>query len=236
MATPIRKDGRQTKEEIVVFSLMRDSTCDECGVTLHKGEFLTKRGDEGFCMECRDLGELWFLPRGDAALTRRAGKYSRLRVVVVRWSRARKHYERRGLLVEEAALARAEEECLADADVRERKRERAAVLREGVDREYLQLFAKRVRDLYPRCPAGEEDTIAAWTCSKHTGRIGRSAAAKSLAEDAVALAVRAHVRHRHTDYDDLLFSGVDRSEARERVADEIERLLGVWDETAAPDG
>jgi hypothetical protein len=39
--------------------------------------------------------------------------------VVVRWSRARKRYERLGLLVEEAALARAEEECLADAAIRE---------------------------------------------------------------------------------------------------------------------
>jgi len=37
-------------------------------------------------------------------LTRRSGKYSTLSAVVLKWSRARKHYERQGLLVEESAL------------------------------------------------------------------------------------------------------------------------------------
>ncbi|MGH7598890.1 MAG: DUF2293 domain-containing protein [bacterium] len=31
------------------------------------------------------------------------------------------------------------------------------------------------------------------------------------------LAVRAHVRHQHTNYDELLFSGYDRHEARALV-------------------
>jgi len=234
MATPIREGPGQAKDEIVVFSLMSESTCDECGATLPKGAFLHKCGDHGTCLECADLGDLWFLPRGDAALTRRAGKYSRARVVVVRWARARKRYERRGLLVEPAALERAEAECLADADVRQRQRERAAVLRRGVDRAYEQDFSRRVRALYPGCPPGEEDTIAAWTCQKHTGRIGRSAAAKALDEEAVSLAVRAHVRHRETAYDDLLFSGVDRSEARARVEDEIARVLEAWRRPSTP--
>jgi len=49
------------------------------------------------------------------ALTRRARKHSLLSAVVLKWSRARKHYERQGLLVEETALELAEDECLADA-------------------------------------------------------------------------------------------------------------------------
>jgi len=36
----------------------------------------------------------------------------------VRFSRARRRYERQGVLVDEAALARAEAECLSDADAR----------------------------------------------------------------------------------------------------------------------
>ena len=66
---------------------------------------------------CR-FDHLVFLPRGDAALTRRASKYSTLRAVVVRFSRSRERYERQGLLVEEAALTRAEQECLSDAEAR----------------------------------------------------------------------------------------------------------------------
>jgi hypothetical protein len=58
--------------------------------------------------EAPRLDHLIFLPSGDAALTRRAGKYSTLSAVVLQWSRARKRYERQGLLVEEAALQRAE--------------------------------------------------------------------------------------------------------------------------------
>jgi hypothetical protein len=42
----------------------------------------------------------------------------------VRWSRTRKRYERQGLLVEDAALEQAEQQCLADSDARMRRRER----------------------------------------------------------------------------------------------------------------
>jgi hypothetical protein len=41
--------------------------------------------------------------------------------VVVRFSRARKRYQRQGLLVEEEALLRAQEECRQDEDVRGRR-------------------------------------------------------------------------------------------------------------------
>jgi hypothetical protein len=61
---------------------------------------------------------------GDAALTRRAGKHSKLSAVVLKWSRARKRYERQGLLVEETVLQRAEDEIADKVDqVLERWRE-----------------------------------------------------------------------------------------------------------------
>jgi hypothetical protein len=80
-------------------------------------------------MSCADLDHLVLLPSGDAALTRRARAASRLSAVVVRFSRARKRYERRGVLVEEAALTQAEEQCLADQEARARRRDRDAVRR-----------------------------------------------------------------------------------------------------------
>jgi hypothetical protein len=108
--------------DIVVFDILRDSACAECGEELRRGRLLRLEGDRPLCLACADLGHLVFLPRGDAALTRRAGQYSTLRAVVVRFSRTRKRYERQGILVEEAALARAEETCLADAEARARAR------------------------------------------------------------------------------------------------------------------
>ena len=147
------------------------------------------------CLSCADLDHLVFLPRGDAALTRRARKYSSLSAVVLKWSQARKRYERQGLLVEEEGLERAEGECLADAEVREVRRLRRAEREAELDREYVERFAARVRELVPRCPDGCERVIAEHACRKYSGRVGRSAGAKALDEEAVWLAVQAHVRH-----------------------------------------
>ena len=66
-------------------------------------------GEQGaLCLACADLDHLEFLPSGDAALTRRSRKYSKLAAVVLKFSKARKRYERKGLLVEQQAIAKAE--------------------------------------------------------------------------------------------------------------------------------
>jgi hypothetical protein len=122
----------------------------------------------------------------------------------LKWSRARKRYERQGLLMGEAALERAEQECLADSDVRALRQEREAARRAEQDQEYLQRFAARVRKLYPACPPGHELEIARHACEKYSGRVGRSASAKALDEKSVRMAVMAHVRHAGTNHDELL--------------------------------
>jgi hypothetical protein len=43
-------------------------------------------------------------------------------------------------------------------------------------------------------------------------------------------AVNAAIRRRHTDYDELLLSGMDRARARERVPDRVRRVLDSWKE------
>src|SRR5258706_11693415 len=95
------------------------------------------------CLACADMDHLVFLRRGDAALSRRARKYSPLSAVVVRFSRARKRYERQGLLVTEEALAKAEEECAADAPERATARARSALARQEQDRELLVRLRRR---------------------------------------------------------------------------------------------
>src|SRR5262245_51667359 len=212
-------------DELKVFISTRESTCGECGENLGSKAWITLVGEKGaLCLACADLDHLVFLPSGDAALTRRAKKHSTLSAVVLKWSRARKRYERQGLLVQEAALAEAERECLADQEVRARRSERESEKRAVLDREYVQAFAARVREIYPACPKRREQEIAEHACQKYSGRVGRSASAKSLDEDAVRLAVVAHVRHRETNYDELLGGGWFRGEARARVRDAVERI------------
>ena len=216
--------------EIKVFISNRESLCDECGEALGRRAWITLTKDkEALCLACAEMDHLIFLPSGDAALTRRAGKRSTLVAVVLKWRRARKRYERQGLLVEAQALEQAERECLTDSEARARRRERETVRRSVLDRQYVDRFASRVRELFPRCPSGAELAIAEHACLRYSGRVGRSAAAKSFDENAVRLAVIARIRHEETPYDDLLAMGYERWEARARVEDEVVQVLTQWE-------
>src|SRR5437763_5326685 len=221
--------AKQQKEEIRVFISHRESVCDECHEELGSKAWITLVRDKGaLCLACADLDQLVFLPSGDAALTRRAKKHSVLSAVVLKWSRARRRYERQGLLVEERALELAEDECLADADLRARRREREAERRGELDEILVDQFAARIREAFPRLVAGREQKIAEHACLKYSGRIGRSALGKKMDEQAVRLAVIAHIRHNETNYDELLGSGWERSEARRAVAAAVDEILNQW--------
>jgi len=221
--------AKKNKVELKVFISSRDSKCEECGEELGRHAWITLV-DNGaaVCLSCADLDHLVFLPSGDAALTRRSRKHSRLCAVVLKWSKARKRYERQGLLVENEALERAEQECAADAAVRESRRAHAAVRRAELDERFIARFSDRIREIFAQCPAGRERLIAEHACRKCSGRVGRSAAAKALDENAVRLAVAAHVRHAETEYDELLQFGVERHEARRRVQARVSEVLLEW--------
>ena len=88
------------KEDIVVFITRREGKCADCGREISKGDWIRLEKEQPLCLDCADLEHLEYLPRGDAALTRRATKYSPLRAVVVQWSRSRQVYERQGILAD----------------------------------------------------------------------------------------------------------------------------------------
>nr|VFK17200.1 MAG: hypothetical protein BECKLFY1418C_GA0070996_102930 [Candidatus Kentron sp. LFY] len=222
--------------DIKVFISTKEAKCDECGQDLGRKAWITLVGNgRSQCLSCAELDHLEFLMAGDAALTRRSRKYSPLVAVVLKWSRARKRYERQGLLVTTEALDKAEQECLADEDARARRREREAIRRVLLDRKYVKSFAARVREVYPSCPPNTAVGIAEHACLKYSGRVGRSATAKQLDEDAVRLAVTAHVRHAHTRYDRLLAEGHERHEARHEVESDVHRRLREWSRPARQD-
>ena len=218
--------------ERVAFLILRDSRCSECGIELEQGSLLYMEGDQALCLACAGLGDLEFLPSGDATLTRRAAKHSARKAVVVQFSRSRGRYERQGILVEESALQRAEEDCELDAGERAKERQRRAALLPGQDRKLALAMAQRIQELFPRCPPAEALRIAEHTAFRGSGRVGRTAAGRGLDEQALTLAVVAAVRHQRTDYDALLMSGLDRSLAREQVRDRVEETLAAWTEPA----
>ena len=215
-------------DEIVVFMVRRNTKCAECSGDLLDGDFLRMEQVHPLCLVCADLDQLEFLPSGNTAMTRRATKHSALRAVVVRWSRARKRYERQGILATTDAIAKAEAECLADEDRRSRDRERSAARREVEDREFSAQFAAAIRKLFPGCAPGDAARIATHACRKYSGRVGRSVAAKEFDPKAIHLAVGAHIRHEHTDYDERLMRLDDRGAARAAVAEKVQSVLKKW--------
>lgn len=218
--------------DLVVFETVRkESQCGECGTELTQGDFLFMDKEEPLCLACADFDHLRFLAAGDAAMSRRARKHSPLSAVVVRFNRSRKRYERQGVLVTEEALAKAEKECAADAPERAAVRARAALARQEQDRQFVDALAQEILEQYPNCPADEAARIAAHTGLRSSGRVGRSAAGRTLDPRAVELAVRAHIRHEHTNYGKLLMEGTDRTDARSLVGKEIDRLTTDWART-----
>ena len=211
--------------DLVVIWPVKEWTCTSCGGT---GDLLFMEGPGPLCLDCADLGHLEYLPSGDATLTRRAKKASRLSAVVVRWSRARKHYERQGILAEAEAIEHAERQCFSDAEVRARRREREEARRADEDVRFQAEFAVAIRQLFPGCPASRAETIAHHAALRGSGRIGRSAAGRALDPDAVRMAVAASVRHVDTDYDELLMSGIARETARHQVSSRVEKILSDW--------
>jgi hypothetical protein len=227
--TPDSSDpGLSKAKDLVVFDIVRQSKCAECGKELLAGEFLFMEAARPLCLTCADLDHLEYLPRGDTALTRRARKHSALSAVVVRFSRARQRYERQGVLIEESALEQAAAECSADAEQRRVRRERAEIYRDKQDQVFAVRMAESIRQMFPGCPPQEARAIAAHASVRGSGRVGRTASGRALGEEALRAAVVAAIRHRHTKYDRLLMRGFDRLDARDAVRDEIDRVLERW--------
>jgi hypothetical protein len=222
---PAPEMPRQRPHGLTVVTAEYAWTCSSCQA---EGDLLLKAKSGALCVDCADLGHLVFLPAGDAALTRRAAKASRLSAAVVQWNTRRNRYERQGILAEAEAIESAARECLEDADVRAQRRQRDKVRRAGIDEKFRGEFADAIRAQFPGCPPPRAEAIAYHAALRGSGRVGRSAAGRALDADAVRLAVSASVRHVDTVYDDLLMSGVDRDEARHRVRGRVDDILAAW--------
>ncbi len=215
--------------DLVVFQkVSEEGKCCDCAAELRRGDFLFMDKGQPLCLRCADLDHLVFLPAGDTGLSRRARKHSPLSAVVVRFSSARKRYERQGLLVTEAGLALAQKECEADAPERAVARAQAAVRREAEDCELVAAMTQAILAEFPSCPRDEASRIAEHTALRGSGRVGRSAAGRNLDPQALTFAVVAHIRHEHTGYDSLLMRGTNRAEARALVRGRVDSLLEQW--------
>ena len=98
----LAETASRAPELVVIQPLNTKWICHRCGGT---GDMLMMETPGPACLRCVGLDDLAYLPAGDALLTRRAKSKSARHAVVVRFSKTRRRYERRGLLVEPQALA-----------------------------------------------------------------------------------------------------------------------------------
>jgi hypothetical protein len=79
---------------------------------------------------------------------------------------------------------------------------------------------------FPKMPSTDRDLILNHGFRKHSGRVGRTGSIP-LAKK-VTLAVIAHIRHRHTNYDALLNRGEARDAVRKTIWKQIESTTREW--------
>ena len=80
--------------------------------------------------------------------------------------------------------------------------------------------------LFPKIPHEKVPIILKHTLQKRSGRVGRTT--DLPLREVVVLAVRAHARHRCTDYDVLLRKGVSREQARRQIQSVVDLKVKDW--------
>jgi hypothetical protein len=111
----LAEKANRAPDLVAILPVKREWKCHRCGGT---GDFLVMENPGPACLGCVGLGDLEFLPAGNALLTRRVKAKSGRSAVVVRFSRNRGRYERQGLLVEPDALQQVQRELEANASPR----------------------------------------------------------------------------------------------------------------------
>lgn len=105
-----------------------------------------------------------------------------------------------------------------------RERRRGAVERRDAATE--DAFATTIKKLFAKIPEEDLDKIVRHALRKRSGRVGRTG--KLDLDRKAYLAVQAHIRHRHTDYDKITKESKDRDAARDATRGEVSRVLVEW--------
>jgi len=87
-------------------------------------------------------------------------------------------------------------------------------------------FEEAMLKLFPKLPKAETPNILKRALKKRSGRVGRTR--RIDLEEKVELAVRAHIRHNHTAYDQMMKDGMSRWSARSKVQKIIDKTTLQW--------
>jgi hypothetical protein len=94
------------------------------------------------------------------------------------------------------------------------------------DASLLAAASSELHDRFPKIPGDEAEMVLKHGFKKNSGRVGRTSLVPLSQK--VVLAVIAHVRHKHTKYNEILERGDERKDARRAVRKQIEMILRRW--------
>ncbi|KAJ5114309.1 hypothetical protein NUU61_000068 [Penicillium alfredii] len=161
-----------------------------------------------------------FVVKGDVYITRHCRSMTKEsgQVVYVVYNKAGKNTL--GIRVPATIHAEVVESAAATAD----SRASAVQDRDTRDRTRARELLRRQ---FPLMPTDTLDTILNHAFLKGSGRVGRTA--MMTEERKAVLAVEAHIRHTHTDYDKLLDAGMNREDARQTVWPVVQAISRAWE-------
>lgn len=180
--------------------------------------------------EFDDLPDGWdFLPSGDSALTRRVRRGPHWVVLEKR----DEHSETRGTYAPLASICAAYEALGGRNGVVKRRKSKSAG-QEKREALVSQALRETIMSLYPKIP--QQDLKVVLETSRASGHVARSAilyfaseADRTASLKSVAqLATRAHIRHVHTRYEELLSEGVERDTARSEILIDVDDVEESW--------
>ena len=91
---------------------------------------------------------------------------------------------------------------------------------------FIREASAEIDKLFPRIPDCEKSSILIHGFAKNSRRVGRTR--KMTNTKKVILAVTAHIRHKHTDYDKKLREGMQRKKARSEIKPKVEQTMKMW--------
>jgi len=166
------------------------------------------------------------VPTGNHFLTRTIKK--RADCVYVRMKKHRKgNFSRAiGIMAPRNIVEDAKQLAQETEEDRLTKREKAAEYRAKQEELHRKHMQAEILRLYPNMPPKEAGVIADHAFEVGSGRVGRVSAIDLNKK--LELAVKAHIRHQHTEYDDMLNDGWEKEDARRQIAGQVEKIHGEW--------
>ncbi|KAF1954252.1 hypothetical protein CC80DRAFT_130715 [Byssothecium circinans] len=97
------------------------------------------------------------------------------------------------------------------------------------DAALVRTAATEIDRQFPRIPREDKELVLRHGFKKYSGRVGRTG--QIPMQRKALFAVIAHIRHKHTKYDELLDGGMGREDARKAIQKKLQDKLRQWGAT-----